>query len=386
MALRLGQRHAWVKQSEIRDMSAECDRVRGINMAQGVCDLEVPLPVRRGAQQAMEEGLNVYTHYTGMAELRNAIAYKHQQFNGRAVDPNSEIVVSAGATGAFYCTCLALLDPGDEVIVFEPYYGYHINTLREVQAVPVFVGLFPPDWGFTPEDLEKAVTSKTRAMVLNTPANPSGKVFSREELEIIAVFARKHELFVITDEIYEHFIYDGLKHISPAAAPGMKERTITISGLSKAFSITGWRVGYCICDARWAQAIGQLNDLIYICAPAPLQIGAAKGLMSLERDYYENLALIFKRKRDKICEAMHSAGLNPHVPQGTYYVLADLSRLPGQDGKERVMNLLRITGVAGVPGTAFYHETAGETLARFCFAKDDQVLDEACRRLMRLRE
>lgn len=381
MGLKLSKRHEWVVQSEIRNMSIECDRINGINLSQGVCDLEVPEVVRQGAKEAMDAGINTYTRYDGLAELREAIARKQKLFTGMEVDSESEIIVSAGTTGAFYCACLALLDPGDEVILFEPYYGYHVSTLAATQAVPVYVRMEPPDWTFSDQDLEKAVSANTRGIMINTPANPSGKVFTPEELARLASFAARHDLFVFTDEIYEHFVYDGHRHIPPATMPGMKERTITIAGLSKTFSITGWRVGYAICDARWAQTIGYFNDLVYVCAPAPLQMGVAKGLMDLGKDYYGSLALEYVRKRDRICEALSKAGLKPYIPQGAYYVLADISRIPGEGSKEKAMTLLRQSGVACVPGEAFYHDNAGEKLARFCFAKEDAVLDEACKRI-----
>jgi len=385
MALKLSKRHEWVLQSEIRNMSIECDRVGGINLSQGVCDTEVPAPVRRGAQEAIDNGINTYTRYDGLDELREAIAFKQKRFTGMDIDPHKEIVVSAGATGALYCTCLALLNPGDEVILFEPYYGYHVSTLVATQAVPVFVRTLPPDWTFTHEDLERVRTSRTRAILINTPANPSGKVFNAEELQVLADFACKNDLFVFTDEIYEHFVYDGRKHIPPSTLPGMQERTITISGLSKTFSITGWRIGYCLCDARWALTIGYFNDLVYVCAPAPLQSGVARGLTLLENDYYLGLSREYSRKRDKICDALSRAGLTPCVPQGAYYILADMARVPGNTSKERAMNLLQKSGVACVPGEAFYHDDAGEMLARFCYAKEDSILDEACRRLYQLK-
>ncbi len=376
-------RESWVTQSEIRNMSIECARVGGINLSQGVCDTEVPEIVRRAACQAVEDGYNTYTRYDGLAELRDAISLKYRRFYGLATDPESEIVVSAGATGAFYCACLALLNPGDEVILFEPYYGYHVSTLIATEAVPVFVRVKNGTWTFSGEDLERAVTAKTRAVMVNTPANPSGKVFSREELETVADLAAKHDLFVFTDEIYEHFIYDGSTHVPPATLDGMRERTITISGLSKTFSITGWRIGYCICDARWARTIGYFNDLVYVCAPSPLQMASAKGVIQLDEGYYRELALAFRSKRDRICTALADANLRPHVPQGAYYVLADISALPGRGGKERVMYLLQETGVAAVPGEAFY-AAGGSSLARFCFAKNGRELDEACDRLRRL--
>ena len=384
MSLQLSSRHEWVMQSEIRNMSIECDRVGGINLSQGVCDTEVPFDVRRGAQEAIDQGVNTYTRYDGLPELREAIAAKQHRFTGLAVDPESEIIVSAGATGAMYCACLALLNPGDEVIVFEPFYGYHISTLVATGAVPVYVPMEPPDWTFSYEALERARTPRTRAIIINTPANPTGKVFNRAELEVVARFADIFDLFVFTDEIYEHFLYDGSRHIAPATIPGMTRRTITISGLSKTYSITGWRIGYCICDSRWAKVIGYFNDLIYVCAPAPLQMGAAKGLNALGRDYYDGLSRMYKAKRDRICEALTNAGMNPYIPGGAYYVLADISRLPGENSKQRAMSLLDKTGVACVPGMAFYHDAGGEALARFCFAKEDGILDEACRRIEKI--
>lgn len=384
MTLKVSRRLEWVAQSEIRNMSIECERLGGINLSQGVCDLEIPDPVRRGAQRAIDEGYNVYTRYDGLQELREAIAHKHKQFCGLEVDPEGEVIVSAGATGAFYCACLALLEPGDEVIVFEPFYGYHISTLVATQARPVFVRLRPPGWTFTEEDLEAAVTPRTRGILVNTPANPSGKVFSREELETVGRFATRHDLFIFTDEIYEYFVYDGRRHVPPAAVEGIRERAITISGLSKTFSITGWRIGYCICDRKWARPIGWFNDLVYVCAPAPLQIGVARGLLQLDAGYYEHIAREYEGKRDRICDALTRAGLDPVVPQGAYYVLADISRLPGDTSKDKAMFLLQKTGVAAVPGEAFYHDEAGSQLARFCFAKRDDVLDEACRRIAQL--
>lgn len=381
MALGLGTRHKWVLQSEIRNMSIECDRIGGVNLSQGVCDTEVPAEVREGARQAIEEGINTYTRYDGLQELRTAVAWKQKQFYGMEIDPEGEVVVSTGATGALYCTCLALLNPGDEVILFEPFYGYHLSTVIATEAVPVFVKTEPPEWRFSADTLEKVVTPKTRAIIVNTPANPSGKVLAREEIETIASFATRHDLFVFTDEIYEHFLYDGRRHIAPATLPGMKERTITISGLSKTFSVTGWRIGYCLSDRKWAQTIGYFNDLVYVCAPAPLQAGVARGILALGQDYYRGLSVDYQKKRDRLCQALSRAGLPPFIPEGAYYVLADLTRIPGSSSKERAMTLLQHTGVAAVPGEAFYQGSGGEHLARFCFAKKDDELEEACRRI-----
>ncbi|MEI8032239.1 MAG: aminotransferase class I/II-fold pyridoxal phosphate-dependent enzyme [Chlorobiaceae bacterium] len=381
MALTLSDRHACVLQSEIRNMSNECRRIGGINLSQGVCDTPVPDVVLQGAADALLKGHNTYTHFAGTLELRQAIARKQVRFGGIDADPESEIIVSAGATGALYCAFQALLNPGDEVILFEPFYGYHISTLQASGAVPLYLALHAPDWSFTPEDLERVVSARTRGIIVNTPSNPSGKVFSRGELQLIADFAERHDLFVFTDEIYEHFIYGGLSHTSFATLPGMRERTITVSGASKTFSVTGWRIGYVICDARWAHSIGYFNDLIYVCAPAPLQAGVAKGLVELRDDYYSALSLEYEGKRDRFCSSLKRAGLEPCIPDGAYYVLADVSRIPGKTSKEKAMHILHATGVASVPASAFFHDQRGESMVRFCFAKEERVLDEACRRL-----
>lgn len=378
-------RMAQLGPSEIRAMTQACVAAHGVNMAQGVCDLPVPLPVLEGAKRAMDQGFNTYTRYDGLAELRQALAKKLARHNGIQADPDTDITVSAGATGSFHCACAALLNPGDEVILFEPYYQYHATALKSVDAVPVSVRMQPPDWTFSFADVERAVTDRTRAIVVNSPGNPSGKVFSRVELEGIAAIATRHDLFVFTDEIYEYVLYDGRRHVSLATLPGMAERTITIGGYSKTFSITGWRIGYSVAAARWAQLIGAMNDLLYVCAPAPLQMGVAAGINELPDVFYEEMNLAFQRKRDRICEALSRAGLAPSIPQGAYYVLADASRLPGSTGKARAMALLEMTGVAAVPGEAFLSGPEGAGFLRFSYAKKDSDLEEACRRLGALR-
>jgi aminotransferase len=383
MPLSLSRRAARTVQSEIRAMSVACERVQGVNLAQGVCDTEVPEPVRLGAKQAMDQGINSYTRAEGLAPIRQAVAEKMRGFNGIECDPETEVIVNSGSTGSFYATCLALLNPGDEVILFEPYYGYHLNTLIAVEAVPLYVTLRAPEWSFNREDLERTVTLRTRAIVLNTPANPSGKIFTREEMEWIAGFAKRHDLFVFTDEIYEYFIYEG-RHISMATLPGMRERTITMSGYSKTFSITGWRVGYTVCDRRWAKGISYFHDLIYVCAPAPLQIGVAEGIRQLPEGFYQNIATEYVRKRDLLCDTLRDIGLTPSVPNGAYYVLSDATILPGATSRDKAMYLLEETGVASVAGSAFYNGKDGENLIRFCFAKNDADLQEACRRLKTL--
>lgn len=384
MPLSLSRKAELIVQSEIRTMSIECEKVNGINLSQGVCDTEVPLPVRKGAQLAIDRGINSYTRFDGLTELRNAIAGKMRQYNGIVANPEKEITISAGSTGSFYCACLALLNPGDEVILFEPYYGYHVNTLLAIGANPTYVTMRAPDWTFSPEDLEKVISPKTNGIMVNTPANPSGKVFSRAELEWIADFAIRHDIFIFTDEIYEYFLYDDREHISPGSLPEIADRTITISGYSKTFSVTGWRVGYSVCHEQWAQMIGYMNDLIYVCAPSPLQYGVALGIEELGTSFYKALSVEYAKKRDLICNALRRVGLPPSVPQGAYYILADVSRLPGATSKEKAMHLLWQTGVATVPGEAFFHGDDGKDFIRFCFAKTDAELEEACHRLERL--
>jgi aminotransferase len=373
-----------VMQSEIRAMTVECDRMGGVNLAQGVCDTEVPEVVAEGAIRAIRDGLNIYTRLDGIARLRAAIAAKAERTLGLAVDPEREVLVTNGATGAFYAAAMALLNPGDEVLLFEPFYGYHVNTLKSLRVMPVAVALEAPEWRLDLEAVRAAITPRTRAMLINTPSNPSGKVFTRTELEGLAEIAEEFDLFVFTDEIYEHFIYGGAKHVSPATIPGMRERTILMSGFSKTFSVTGWRVGYLIADAKWVGSIGYFHDLTYVCAPAPLQQGCADGVEKLGAEFYEGLAREHKEKRTMIVEALRAAGMMPQVPDGAYYVLASAGNLPGATAAEKARALLAKTGVASVAGSAFFRPGGGEDLLRFCFAKRDGDLAEACRRLREL--
>lgn len=365
-------------------MSVESDRVGGINLAQGVCDTELPQPVAEGAISAIRAGQNIYTRLDGIAKLREAIARKLAHYNGLQCDPTSEILVTSGATGAFFAACMALLNPGDEVLLFEPFYGYHRNTLSALRVQPVTVPLTAPNWELDHDRLAASISGKTRAIFLNSPCNPSGKVFSRKEMEAIAELAQAHDLFVITDEIYEYFLCDGAQHISFASLPGMAQRTITISGFSKTFSVTGWRLGYLAADPRWIPVIGYFHDLTYVCAPAPLQHGAAAGLLELPDAFYRDLAREYEEKRDLLVDALTAARLTPSIPQGAYYILADVSSLPGRNAKEKARQLLARCGVAAVAGSAFFSTGGGENLLRFCYAKKTPDLTEACRRISTL--
>jgi aminotransferase len=380
-SLRLSELAPRVLQSEIRAMSVACDEMGGVNLAQGVCDTEVPAVVAEGAQRAIRDGLNIYTRLEGILRLREAIAAQVVRTHGIEVDPEREVLITSGATGAFQAASLALLNPGDEVIVFEPFYGYHLGMFKGMRIVPVPVALAAETWALDLEAVRAAITPKTRAVVVNTPSNPSGKIFTRAELEGLGAIAEEFDLFIFTDEIYEHFVYGGAKHVSPMELPGMRERTILMSGFSKTFSVTGWRIGYLIADAKWVGSIGYFHDLTYVCAPAPLQHGVADGVEQLPPSYYTGLAQDHEAKRTMLVDALRDAGMKPHVPDGAYYILADASSIQGANAAERARTLLRETGVGSVAGSAFFRPGGGEDLLRFCFAKKDADLADACRRL-----
>ncbi len=371
-------------QSEIRAMSVLAEQTGAINMAQGICDTEVPAVVTAAAKDAIDGGNNIYTRLDGIARLRKAVAADWQRRHGLEIDADREVMITNGATGAFYTAALALLDPGDEAILFEPLYKYHAGTLSSMRVKPVVVPLEYGSWALDIDAVRAAVTGRTRAIVINTPSNPCGKVFTRAEMEALAAIAIEHDLFVFCDEIYEHFVYTGHQHTSMVTLPGMRERTITFSGFSKTFSVTGWRVGYLVADAKWTPSIGYFTDMVYICAPAPFQHGCAAGLEQLPPSFYAGLARDHEGKRARALDALTAAGLTPHTPDGAYYILADATPLHGANAAEKSRDLLRRTGVAAVAGSAFFRAGGGENLLRFCFAKRDGDLDEACRRLRTL--
>ena len=378
-------------QSEIRAMTVACDNLGGVNLAQGVCDTEPPPAVAEGAQRAIRDGHNIYTRLDGIARLRHAIAAQLSRTHALFVDPDREILITSGATGAFQAALLALLNPGDEVLLLEPFYGYHAGMLRGVRAVPVVVGMTPPtapesEWRLDPQAIRTAITPRTRAIILCTPSNPAGKVLILPELESLAAIAEEFNLFVFSDEIYEHFLYGDHKHLSPASLPGMRARTIVISGFSKTFSVTGWRVGYLVADPQWIPSIGYFHDLLYVCAPSPFQYACADGVEQLPPSFYTQLASDHLRKRTMLVDALRAAGLTPHIPDGAYYILADTGSLNGANAAAKSRDLLARTGVASVAGSAFFRpgSSVGENLLRFCFAKKDADLHEACRRLASL--
>jgi aminotransferase len=384
MSFTPSRRIAGLQPSDIRHMTRECERLGGINLGQGLGDLPTPPLVREAAIAALRENRNTYALSEGIAPLRQAIARKLRRDNGLEADPATEIVVSSGTTGAFAATLTALLNPGDGVLLFEPYYGYHLNTIHLLGLEPHFLTLAAPEFALREEALRGALKANTRAIVLCTPSNPSGKMFSEEEIRIVERVAEAHDLLVITDEIYEYITYDGRRHLSPAAVGRLRERAVSIMGFSKTFSITGWRLGYAVAAEPLARAINLVNDLLYVCAPTPLQFGVAAGLEA-PPELFGELAAEYQRKRDILCEGLAAAGLTPLVPQGAYYVLADIARFGYPDARTAALALLEQTGVAGVPGSAFHQGKAGENLIRFCFAKDDATLREAVERLQGFR-
>ena len=368
-------------QSDIRAMTQRCRELGGVNMGQGICDTPPPPDLLREVMPAIEAGHNTYSRFDGVAPLREILAAKLAAYNGMTVDPETELVVTLGSTGAFAATLTALCDPGDRLLLFEPYYGYHLNTARVVGLEPVLVPLGRGDFALDVAALEAAAPG-ARAIVVNTPGNPSGRVFSRRELQTIAEVCQRHDLLCITDEIYEYFLYDGRPHISLATLPGMAQRTVTISGYSKTFSITGWRIGYAAAPRALATAIGLVADLYYACAPTPLQHAVAGAIAALGEGYYSALAKEYQAKRDQFCGVLAEVGLSPHVPEGAYYVLAETQAVGCASAADAAMRLLEDAGVAGIPGTAFYQSPRGEELIRFCYGKEQAALDQAGEQLL----
>lgn len=382
--MRIGDRLASLAISDIRAMTLRCQAVGGINLGQGVCDLPTPPPVADGATQAIAEHRATYAPPSGIEALRRAVAAKIARDYGAAYDPESEIVITSGATGGFAAAMLALCQPGDEIILFEPYYSYHLNTVLSFGFTPVLVPVQPPDWRIDREALARVVTPRTRGIVVCSPSNPSGKVLDQAELDLLADFCESHDLIAFTDEIYEHIVFDGKEHVPLASRPGMRSRSISISGLSKTFSITGWRVGYPTAPAEATSRITTAHDLLYVCAPTPLQYGAIAGLLESPPEYFAELSASYQKKRDVLCTALKDAGLTPYWPAGAYYVLCDARKLGCVTAKEAALKLLDTVGIASISGASFYRDPVGETILRFCFAKSDEVLDEAARRLRTL--
>jgi aspartate/methionine/tyrosine aminotransferase len=377
-------RTATFTESVIREMTRVAQQHGAINLAQGFPDFPMPEAMKEAACAAIHGDLNQYAITWGAPALRLGIAEKYRRWYDMPVDPEREITVTCGATEAMAAVFLALIDPGDEVIVFEPWYENYGPDAILASAKPRYVPLEPPEWRFDPEVLRAAFNEKTKAIVVNTPHNPTGRVMTREEIGFIAELCIEHDVWAITDEIYEHIRYAGGHHVL-ATWPGMRERTVTISGLSKTFSCTGWRLGYAIAPERESIAIRKVHDFLTVGAPAPLQAAAAVG-MAFDADYYNHLALDYRARRDSLLPVLSDAGFTFSLPEGAYYVLADFSALSDKDDTPFAKWMAAEIGVAGVPGSSFYHAGAGrgKSMIRFAFCKKQATLDQAAERLSRL--
>jgi aspartate/methionine/tyrosine aminotransferase len=375
-------------ESVIREMTRVSAEYGGVNLAQGFPNFPPPRVLVEAAHRALDGDFHQYAITWGARNLRQAVAQKFEHFYGIHVDPDRQVTVCCGSTEAMLSTLLAVLDPGDEIVIFEPFYENYGPGAIISGAKPVFVPLEPPDFSFDPERLARAFTPRTKAIVFNSPNNPTGKVFSRRELEVIAELCQRHNVIAITDEIYEHMVYDGLQHIPIATLPGMADRTITISGVSKSYSVTGWRIGYTISSPELAVGIRRAHDFVTVGAPAPLQEAAVTAL-NLPDSYYVSLREAYQARRDLLRGQLDKAGFRTFDVQGAYYILTEcahfLERYGLKDDTAFAMFLIKEVGVATVPGSSFYaHPELGRTKIRFCFPKTDDVLLDAGQRLQRL--
>jgi aminotransferase len=373
-----------IAQSDIRKMSRVCMDLGGVNLGQGICDQPTPPEVKAAAQAAIDADHSIYSKYEGIDPLRAAIARKMAAYNGLPCDPDTEVLVTAGSTGGFVAAALSFIEEGDEVILFSPFYGYHQNVLKLARPTIRSVTLRGADWAFDRTELAAAFGPKTKAIVINTPCNPCGKVFTRDELEFIAGLCVQHDCLAITDEIYEYILYDGRAHVSLATLPGMRERTITLSGFSKTYNMTGWRLGYSVAPAALTARMGVIADLLYICAPTPLQHGVLAAF-DLPQSYYRQMQADYDRKRAQTMAACDAVGLRSLPPQGSYYLMVDVREAGFATDREAADVLMRQCGVATVPGSSFYVDPAdGATQLRICFAKQDKDLDRACEGIAKL--
>jgi aminotransferase len=389
-AARLSAKARLFSESVIREMTRHAQAHGAVNLAQGFPDFPCPEPVKEAACRAIRGDVNQYAITWGAKGFREALAAKVGRFTGMQIDPEREITVTCGSTEAMIAALLAVVDPGDEVVIFEPFYENYGPDAILCGATPRFVPLRPASgaggarsWTYDPAELRRAFGPRTRAVILNTPNNPTGKVFARAELEEIAVLCVEHDCLAITDEIYEHIVFDGQEHVSIATLPGMRERTITINGLSKTYSVTGWRIGYAIAPPPLTAGIRKVHDFLTVGAAAPLQEAGITAL-SLPEEYYRGLAELYRAKRDRFVPVLERAGFRCFAPSGAYYVMADIAGLTELDATAFALELVREPGVAVVPGPSFFSQPAdGRTLVRFCFCKRDETLDEAARRLER---
>ncbi len=372
-------------ESVIREMTRVCIAHQGINLAQGFPDFPAPAEIKEAAVHAIRGDFNQYSITWGTPPLRRAIAEKFAQYNGLRVDPEREITVCCGSTEGMISSLMAIVNPGEEVIVFEPFYENYGPDAVLCGAAPRFITLHEPDWRFDEKELAAAFNNKTKAIIINTPNNPTGKVFSRQELTFIANLCQKWGVIAVTDEIYEHILYDGTEHVSIASIPGMANRTITINSISKTYSLTGWRVGWAIAAPAITASIRKVHDFLTVGAPHPLQEAAARALQ-MEQSYYINLASEYSERRDFLFSALVNAGFKAFKPDGAYYIMTDVSHWGYDDDVAFALKLVKEAGVATVPGSAFYsHANLGRGKVRFCFPKKRETLEMAAERLLKFR-
>ena len=381
MSLRTATRTHTFTESVIRKMTRVARRHDAINLAQGFPDFPAPQLLKDAACRAIQEDFNQYAITWGTTALRRALVHKYREWYGMDLDPDREITVTCGATEAMAAVMLAAVDPGEEVVVVEPFYENYGPDAVLCDAAPVFLPLRAPEFRLDPDELRGVVTERTRAIVVNTPNNPSGRVFDREEMTAIARICMEHDILAITDEIYEHLVYDG-EHIPMATIPGMRDRTIVISGLSKTFSVTGWRIGTIVAPPRLTSAIRKVHDFLTVGAPAPLQEACAAGIRDLGRDYYDGIARDYLERRDILYAGLRDSGFRCRAPEGAYYIMADFSALSTLDDVAFSTFLASECGVAPVPGSSFYNRREdGERLVRFAFCKRAETLHQAVARL-----
>jgi aminotransferase len=377
-------------ESVIREMTRQAMLYDAINLAQGFPDFSAPAEIKQAAQEAIGADVNQYAITWGAKSLRQAIAQQMRSNHGLDIDPQTEVTVCCGSTESMISTLLAVCNAGDEVVIFEPYYENYGPDAVLSGAKPRFVKLRPPvagggEWTFDERELRAAFHSNTKAIIVNTPNNPTGKVFTLPELELIRDLCLEFNVLAITDEIYEHILYDGVRHISMATLDGMRDRTITINGMSKTYSVTGWRVGWTVAPPQITNAIRKVHDFLTVGAPAPLQEAGASAL-ALSADYYQKLADGYRARRDRLIPVLEEVGFRCFKPRGAYYVMTDISGFGYPDDVRFAQYLVKEIGVATVPGSSFYHDPRdGARQVRFAFCKRDETLDEAAKRLRKLK-
>jgi aspartate/methionine/tyrosine aminotransferase len=379
-------RTASFTESVIREMTRVAARNKAVNLAQGFPDFPAPEAIKTAAIEAIAGDINQYAITWGAKPFRDAVAQKYRRHYAIDLDPESEITVCCGSTEGMMASLLAVTNPGDEVVIFEPYYeNYGPDTLL-CGASRRFVPLRPPDWSFDPEELRRAFTPRTKAIIINTPNNPTGKVFTRGELTFIAGLCQEFNALAITDEIYEHIIYDGTEHVPMLTLPGMRDRTILVNSLSKTYSVTGWRVGWVLASPDLTDTIRKVHDFLTVGAAAPLQQAGAVAL-SLPDSYYAELARSYQERRDLIRPVLEDAGLKPSRANGAYYVMTDIGSFGYSDDVAFVRDLVEKVGVAGVPGSSFFADPRqGSRYVRFCFCKRHETIEAARQRLSRINE